>query len=291
MATPYERMAQARSRLVAAGIPPQDAAFDAEVLARHALGWDRARLLAHGRDPAPEGFAERYDALVARRVSREPVAQIVGTREFWGLDFEVTPDVLVPRPETELIVEEALAFARAQACRTVIDVGTGSGCIAISIARELPEVRTVAVDASPAALVVARRNAGRLGVADRITFERSDLFERVHVMADLIVSNPPYMAKAEAPELQPEVVRFEPHSALFGGDDGLSVVRRLFADAHAHLAPEGRLIVEFGFGQEDAIRAAAQDAGWSIVRVRSDLQGIPRTIVVRLRADALRRDK
>ena len=291
MTTPYERITQARSRLVAAGIPPQEASFDAEVLARHALGWDRAHLLAHGREPAPEGFAERYDALVARRVSREPVAHILGTREFWGLDFEVTPDVLVPRPETELIVEEALAFARAQTCRTVIDVGTGSGCIAISVARELPDVRVVAVDTSAAALAVARRNAERLGVADRITFEHSDLFEQVAVTAELIVSNPPYMAKADEPALQPEVVQFEPHAALFGGNDGLSVVRRLLADAHAHLAPDGRLIMEFGFGQEADIRAAAEDAGWEIVRGRADLQGIPRTIVLRLRADALRRDK
>ena len=281
MATPYERIAQARSRLAAAGIPPQDASFDAEVLARHALGWDRAHLLAHGRDLAPEGFAERYDALIARRVNREPVAQILGTREFWGLDFEVTPDVLVPRPETELIVEEALAFARAQTCRSVIDIGTGSGCIAISIARELPDVRIVAVDASGAALAVARRNAERLAVADRITFKHSDLFEQVAVTADLIVSNPPYMAKADEHALQPEVVQFEPHAALFGGDDGLSVVRRLFADAHAHLAPDGRLIMEFGFGQEADIHAVAEDAGWEIVRTRADLQGIPRTIVLR----------
>jgi release factor glutamine methyltransferase len=279
--TPYERIAQARSRLVAAGIPPQEAAFDAEVLARHALGWHRAHLLAHGREPAPEGFAERYDALVARRVSREPVAQILGTREFWGLDFEVTPDVLVPRPETELIVEEALAFARAQTCRTVIDVGTGSGCIAISIACELPDVRIVAVDASVAALAVARRNAERLGVADRITFKHSDLFEQVSVTADLIVSNPPYMAKANEDALQPEVVHFEPHAALFGGDDGLLVVRRLLADAQAHLAPDGRLIMEFGFGQEADVRTTAEDAGWEVVRGRADLQGIPRTIVLR----------
>ena len=280
MATPYERIAQARSRLVAAGIPPQDAAFDAEVLARHALGWDRAALLARGREPAPAGFETRFDDLIARRTAREPVAQILGSREFWGLDFEVTPDVLVPRPETELVVEEALAFAREQACQTIIDVGTGSGCIAISIARELPEVHIVAVDASDAALSVARRNAARLGVGDRITFERSNLFENIRTRADLIVSNPPYMAQADDHELQPEVVNFEPHAALFGGGDGLSAIRRLLADAPVYLEPHGRLIVEFGFGQEAAVRAAATDNGWSILRVRADLQGIPRTIVL-----------
>src|SRR5512145_1224140 len=124
MTTPYERIAHARSRLVQAGIPDQDAAFDAEVLARHALGWDRAALVSRGREAAPPGFAERFDAFVSRRVLREPVAYIVGHREFWGLEFEVTPDVLIPRPETEIIVEEALAFARANGCRHVVDAGT-----------------------------------------------------------------------------------------------------------------------------------------------------------------------
>src|SRR5688572_22626140 len=124
MPTPYERIAEARSQLVEAGIPAEDAALDAEVLARHALGWDRATLISRGREAAPPGFVERFDALVARRLRREPVAQITGHREFWGLDIEITHDVLVPRPETELIVEEALAFAAANSCRTIIDVGT-----------------------------------------------------------------------------------------------------------------------------------------------------------------------
>src|SRR5687767_8792446 len=148
MQTPYERIAQARSRLVEAGLSAADAGFDAEVLARHALGWDRATLLAHGREPAPGDFAAAFEALIARRMRREPVAQIVGRREFWGRDFKVTRDVLVPRPETELIVEEALAFAERSPCRTIVDVGTGSGCIAISVCCELPDVRVVAVDIS-----------------------------------------------------------------------------------------------------------------------------------------------
>jgi release factor glutamine methyltransferase len=280
MATPYERIAAARAVLVAAGIPSQHAALDAEVLARHALAWDRATLLARGRDPEPSGFEARYRGLIERRAKREPVAQIVGRREFWGLDFEVTRDVLVPRPETEMIVEEAVAFAREHPCRTVIDVGTGTGCIAVAIARELPHVHVVAVDSSEAALEVAGRNAARLGVGDRVTLQHSDLFERVTATADLIVSNPPYVPPRDERLLEPEVVDYEPRAALFGGGDGLDTVRRLLGQAHARLAAGGRVVVEFGFAQEDAVRDAATAAGWSIVRVRSDLQGIPRTIVL-----------
>ena len=280
MPTPYERIAVARARLVEAGIAARNAAFDAELLARHALGWDRATLVARGRDPEPQDFAQRYGALVERRVQREPAAQIIGTREFWGLDFEIGRDVLIPRPETEAVVEEALVFARDHSRPTVVDVGTGSGCIAIAIARELPRARVLAIDTSESALRVARRNAERLGVSDRVTFVQSNLFEGVEDTADLIVSNPPYVPAGDERILQPEVGRHEPHVALFGGEDGLAIVRRLFRDAPEHLAPGGRLIAEFGFGQEDGVRDAAADAGWSIVRVRDDLQGIPRTIVL-----------
>jgi release factor glutamine methyltransferase len=281
MTTPYERIAHARSLLVTAGIPPDDAALDAEVLARHALGWDRATLLAHGRDPAPAGFGALYDTLVARRTQREPVAQIVGTREFWGQAFEVTPDVLVPRPETELIVEEALEFARDHACEIVIDVGTGSGCIGISVAHAVSNARVIAIDRAKAALAVARRNAARLDVSDRLEFREADLFQGTHERADLILANPPYVPDGDEPTLSPEVLGYEPRGALFAGADGLDVIRRLLRDAHNHLRPEGRLIMEFGFGQEDGVRAAAAAAAWTIVRVRSDLQGIPRTIVLR----------
>jgi release factor glutamine methyltransferase len=280
MPTPYERIAQARSQLVEAGIAAEDAALDAEVLARHALGWDRATLISHGREAAPAGFVERFDSLVARRVRREPVAQITGHREFWGLDFEITPDVLVPRPETELIVEEALAFAAANPCQTIIDVGTGSGCIAIAVARELSDVAVLATDRSPAALRVAKRNALRLRVAGQIAFLQADLFEGIHGQADLILSNPPYVPDSNADGMQPEVLRFEPPAALFGGRDGLDVVRRVLREAPPRLAPDGRLVVEFGLGQEHEVHLAATAADWKIVHVRADLQGIPRTIVL-----------
>ena len=280
MSTPYERISQARSLLVDAGLSAADAAFDAEVLARHALGWDRATLLAHGREPAPSDFDAAFEPLVARRVRREPVAQIIGRREFWGRDFKVTRDVLVPRPETELIVEEALAFAEQFTCRTVVEVGTGSGCIAISVACELRDVRVVAVDISEPALAVAQRNAELHAVTDRVTFHHADVLDGVDGLFDLVLSNPPYMRAEDAATLQPEVGQYEPQTALFGGDDGLTVVRRILEDAPRVLAPGGRLILEFGMHQDRAIADAAVAAGWKVLRIRKDLQGIPRTAVL-----------
>lgn len=280
MGTVAERLAIARARLEAAGIPTLDAALDADVLARHVLGWDRARLLAHAREPAPSDFEHAFDTLVARRATREPVAQIVGFREFWERDFEVTSDVLTPRPETELIIEEALGFASQRACNTVIDVGTGSGCLAVTIACELPNVRVTATDASDAALDVACRNAARHAVADRITFTRANVLDGINLRADLIVSNPPYVPDSEAEHLQPEVVRYEPHVALFGGPTGLEIVRRLFVEAAGRLAEGGRLVVEFGFGQAMRVKELAEETGWTLLVIREDLQGIPRTIVL-----------
>jgi release factor glutamine methyltransferase len=281
MASVVERVAAARARLEAAGLAHDDAALDAEILARHALGWDRASFLAHRREPEPRGFETTFEALVSRRARREPVSQIVGVREFWGLDFEVSSDVLTPRPETEIIVEEAIEFARDHPCRHIIDVGTGSGCLAVAIARELPAARVTAVDASAAALAIAQRNAARHAVADRITFLSGDLLEGSSGLADLIVSNPPYIPDAEAFVLQPEVVQYEPRAALFGGPTGLEVIRRLLEHAAAHLADQGRLIVEFGFGQAGSVARLAEDTGWQVVRLREDLQGVPRTLVAR----------
>lgn len=284
MPSVVERLAAARVRLEAAGLLPSEAALDAEVLARHVLGWDRASLLTRGRDPEPDDFQPAFDRLVSRRAAREPVAHIIGFREFWGLDFEVTPDTLIPRPESELIVEAALQFAREHPCRHVIDVGTGSGCLAVAIAHELGEVRVTAIDTSEAALAVAGRNAARHGVADRVSFLNGSMLEPVTGTADLIVSNPPYVSESDAVHMHPEVVRYEPPTALFGGPTGLEIVHRLFTDAVDHLADHGALVVEFGFGQADRIAYLAERTGWRVVAVRDDLQGIPRTVVLARRS-------
>lgn len=278
----HEHLTDARARLVRAGIPHDEAALDAEVLARHVLSCDRATLLTRANDPLPSAFGRLYDELVRRRAVREPVAYIIGHREFWGLEFDVTPDVLIPRPETELVIEEALSvFPHKPVVRTIIDVGTGSGCLAVVLAIEFASSGVTAIDSSPAALDVARHNADRHNVSERVSLVHGDLLQGVHLSADLIVSNPPYVPDGDAATLQPEVAHFEPASALYAGPDGLGTIRALLAEARDCLAPEGRLIVEFGFGQESAVREAARQSGWTTERVRRDLQGIPRVAVLR----------
>ena len=277
----HERLAEARRSLVQAGIPDAEAALDAEVLARHVLECDRATLLTRSRNAIPSAFDRLYQPLIARRAAREPIAYIVGHKEFWGLDFDVTPDVLIPRPETELIVEEAVNVASRTLTRRIVDIGTGSGCLAVALAVEFASARLVATDISPGALAVATRNAERHNVIGRIAFVQSDLLADVDGRAQLIVSNPPYLRESDTAALQPEVQRYEPSAALYAGWDGLLVIRRLFADAPRCLAEDGSLVVEFGFGQEPAVRAAAADSGWRVARIRPDLQGIPRVAVLR----------
>lgn len=278
----HERLADARDRLARAGISKDEATLDAEVLARHVLNCDRATLLTRAQDRLPSAFGRLYEGLVQRRLAREPIAYIVENREFWGLEFEVTPDVLIPRPETELVVEEALSeFPHRPLIHTIIDVGTGSGCLAVILAIEFASASLTATDSSRPAIDVARRNAARHNVSERIAFVHGDLLAGFPGSADLIVSNPPYVPDRDAATLPPEVAQYEPAAALYAGSDGLAVIRRLFAEAPAHLAPGGRLIVEFGFQQESGVRAAAVESGWTIERVRRDLQGIPRIAVLR----------
>jgi len=275
----HERIADARLALVRAGLTVENARLDAEVLARHALGWDRARLLTDGREPMPPDVDRRFFALIARRATREPVAFITGQREFWALDFEVSPDVLIPRPETELIIEAVCERRSRRAdVRTIVDVGTGSGCLAIVMAREFPDARVVATDISAAALNIAARNAARHQVDRRVTFVRGDLLEPVQGPVDVIVSNPPYVPSGV--ELSPDIVRFEPPVALYSGRDGLTLVRRLVGCVRSRLADDGLFVVEFGLGQDDEVQACAREAGWRDVTVREDLQGIPRVAVM-----------
>jgi release factor glutamine methyltransferase len=274
----YDRIAEARQVLVRAGLPSDQAAIDAEVLARHALGWDRARLLAEGRGDTPDGFHERFAALIERRGRREPVAFITGHREFWGLDFEVTRDVLIPRPETELIIEAACNARPGGTYDRIVDVGTGSGCLAVSLALEFPNAHVLATDISSAALAVATRNAARHGVSQRVTFARADLLESISRPVDLIVSNPPYVPVAAG--LSPDVARYEPSVALYSGTDGLSILVRLIASARARLAERGVFVVEFGYGQDAQILERAAAADWRSVTIVEDLQQIPRVAVM-----------
>jgi len=221
---------------------------------------------------------------VSRRAHREPLAYIVGHREFWGLPFEVSPSVLIPRPETELIVEAALELVSATAPSPAIcDVGTGSGCVAIALATERPLAAITATDISEAALSVARRNAKRNGT-EHIRFVTADLLNGVDGPFDLITANPPYVRQVDQPGLQPEVRDHEPAVALFGGPDGTSLVRRFVAEATPKVRPGGHLIFEFGLGQDDTIEQLVADhPDLELVELRRDIQGIARTAVARRR--------
>jgi release factor glutamine methyltransferase len=275
-----DQVARGLERLVAAGIREDEARRDAELLARHALGWDRAAWLASRRDAASSRFISDYDALVARRAEREPVSLIVGRREFWGLEFDTRPGALIPRPETELIVEEALQEVADVSALLVVDVGTGSGCLAVALATELPGARIVATDVSAPALEIARANAEKHGVAARVHLVQANLLDGFAARFDLIVSNPPYIKSGDRAGLGREVRDYEPAVALFGGPDGLDAIRALLERAPALLKPEGRLILEFGYGQEPDVVALASSAGFDVLRVRGDLQDIPRVAVL-----------
>lgn len=283
MSTIHELVASARRRLRDAGISAPEADLDARVLAEHLLAWDAAGYFAHGDRPAPEEFSQRYGALVERRVRREPVAYITGVQEFWNLTFEVTPAVLIPRPETELVVEAFLEQRPSpREVLRVADACTGSGCLAVAIARERPAARVIATDISADALVIAKRNAARHHVEERITLMKTDVLEGVTGPFDAIVSNPPYVPEGEAVAMQPEVVDHEPHIALFAGADGLAVIRRLVAQAAVHLAPAGVVIFEFGFGHSDEVaRLVGRSSALELVELRRDLQNIPRTAIAK----------
>jgi release factor glutamine methyltransferase len=276
---------RAASRLRAAGIAND--LLDAQTLLAEAIGRDRTYLIVNfNQELAPDAL-EKYEALIERRAAGEPLQYITGRQEFYGLEFEVTPAVLIPRPETELIVEETLRLAhRSDNARPlVIDVGTGSGCIAVALARELEGARVIAVDISPAALEIARRNAARYDLGSKIEFVVGDLLSAVssETRADFIVSNPPYVAAREMPGLQREVREWEPRAALTDEADGLSFYRRLLNEAPAYLKAGGHLLCELGYGQAASVQSLMDASAWAEWRVLDDLQGIPRTAVVRKR--------
>jgi release factor glutamine methyltransferase len=285
LTTVHHRVAEARDRLRAAGIQPAEADLSARLLAEHLLGWDTARLFTSGGEVEPAGFAGEFDALVSRRAAREPLHYIVGHREFWGLEFELTPAVLIPRGDTELIVEVALGLFPSPTERlAVAEAGTGCGCLAVAIAHERPNAHITATEISATALDIARRNATKHGVADRITFVQGDLLGPVEAGSrlDFIMANPPYVAERSRLGLQPEVREHEPDVALFGGADGLHLIERLIDQVPARLRDGGYLVFEFGCGQdEDIERLVAAADGLELVELRRDLQGIARTAVAR----------
>ncbi len=275
-----DKLGQARATLVAAGIRPDEAAIDVDLYARTVLGWDRARLLAEQRAPEPASLEPKFSEWIERRSRREPSAYIVGVREFWGLDFRVSPDVLIPRPETEFIVEEALPLLRSHECPRVADIGTGSGILAVAIAHEIGRCSVIASDISAAALAVAEQNAAAHGVAGKIRFVETSYLDRVDGSFDVIVSNPPYVRDRDKSALSKDV-RHEPDVALFGGDDGLRHVAAVLDTAVEKLRPAGWLLMEFGYGQEDDVRSLIDARpALRLDRLREDLQGIPRTAIM-----------
>ncbi len=279
-----EVVARAAAKLVARGLASVDAEADAAVLARHILNWDLGHWLGHQRDAAAASFATALDATIDRRATHEPVAYITGEREFYGRPFIVSPAVLIPRPETELVIEEALGTLaeRHPDTGTICDLGTGSGCLAITLALELPNARVIATDISKLALDVARLNAMALGAGDQVQFREGAFFAGATDTYDLIVSNPPYVSDRDRATLMSDVVDFEPATALFSGDDGLDCIRELLRLAPARLKSAGTLIFEFGFGQADGVRALVAASPLTLVDLKGDLQGIPRVAIATL---------
>ena len=263
--------------------------LDAELLLRHVLGRDRAWILAHIQDVLGAEHQKNFDRLISRREKREPLQYITGTQEFWGLDFIVTPDVLIPRPETELIVESALRTASGAASPLIVDLCTGSGCIAVSLAKELPASRVLAADRSEKALDVARENARKHQVSDRIRFFHGDLFEpldeldirgRVYIMA----SNPPYVPDGLLHMLQPEVKDHEPELALVAGPEGTEIHQRIINAAPDYLRHHGSLIMEMGMGQGEKVGQMVRASGaFQAPDILKDLAGIERVIVAKKR--------
>jgi release factor glutamine methyltransferase len=259
-----------------------DARLDAQLLLAEALGCSRTALYMRYDESPPEGPRTRFRELVQERAKGRPVAHLLGRKEFFSLDFEVGPAVLVPRPETELVVVEALAVAKAMAAPRVLDVGTGSGCIAVAVAKRHKAAQLTAIDLSEEALAVARRNAERHAVGERIRFLHGDLFAPLgEEQFELILSNPPYVRAGDIAALAVEVRDHDPRLALDGGPDGLAVIERLVAGAAAHLAPGGWLIFEIGLGQEADARALLERAGWEAGKAVVDHAGLPRVMKAR----------
>ena len=282
---------EAFAQLRAAGVPSHTLA--AELLLMHALGRDRTWLYAHPEEVISDSEVHLFTNLLARRAAGEPTQHLTGKQEFWSLEFEVTPDVLIPRPETEHVIEVALDRLGVREIRAgrkqtfsgeglqIADIGTGSGCIAVALAKELPGATIYATDISSAALAVARRNAARHSVSDQIHFLESNLLDEASHLSlffDLIVSNPPYIGRREAATLMREVRDHEPEIALYGGEEGYELYAELIAQAAAKLKPGGILVLELGHNSLPAVQPLLDATAWTNVGATNDLAGIPRVI-------------
>ncbi|MGC1454363.1 MAG: peptide chain release factor N(5)-glutamine methyltransferase [Nitrospirota bacterium] len=281
-----EALKDAAAALSTAGIA--NARLDAEVLLSHIMRKNRVWLITHGDNVLDDNDQRDFDRAVRRRTGREPLQHIIGNQEFWGLEFKVTPDVLIPRPETEFIIEAALTIAEDRNRQVrIIDLCTGSGCIAVSLAKELSASRLIATDASMRALAVARENARDHGVADRIRFLEGDLFaplEELDIRAgiDIIVSNPPYVKSGDLPTLQPEVRDYEPEMALIAGPGGTEIAATIITIAPEYLKKNGALIMEMGLGQaKTLIRMIEATGAYGKPEILKDLAGIERVLVAR----------
>lgn len=274
--TAADAVKEAAVRL-AQGPHAERARLDAETLLMHLLEANRAWLIANGDDEIGEQSASRYAELVERRYRGEPIQYITGETEFYGLPFRVNPNVLIPRPETEHLVEQAIALAREFTEPRIVEVGAGSGAIAVALAVHLVGARITTIDVSAEALAVARENAARNAVSEQVRFLQGDLLEPVAGEEfDLVVSNPPYVPEADRESLSVEVREYEPGQALFAGEDGLDVYRRLIPAAYAALAPGGYVLLEIGYGQAEGIRALLAGRGFEGIHFLPDLQGIAR---------------
>jgi release factor glutamine methyltransferase len=267
-------------KLRAAGIESPE--LDGRILVGHALGLDHTGLAAAEKQELSAAVVSKIEVLAARRLAREPVSRIVGEKEFWGHSFIVTPAVLVPRPETETVVELALSLVDRAAVLRIVDLGTGSGAILLALLSELPHARGIGIDISADALDVARANAQRLGLAQHADFALRD-FAAIDGTFDLVVSNPPYIPSGDIAQLAPEVREHDPQAALDGGTDGLAAYRAIAVAARHLLAPAGHLVVEIGAGQEMAIGALFAHSGLAIKATRHDLSGIPRALAAKMR--------
>ncbi len=279
------REALRRGSRMLAGAGSQEASLEAELLLAHALNTDRTHLFQRLRDQLAPEAQSAFEALLQRRLDHEPTPYILGRKEFYGLEFEVTPAAIIPRSETETLVELVIGFARTRAAgrkTRVADVGVGCGTIAVTLASELPEARVIATDVSPDALALARRNAERHGDAQRIRFLRGDLLEPLDAPVDVIAANLPYVRSDDFEAAPPEIREHEPRLGLDGGLNGLRLIERLLRDAPSRLMPDGALYAEIGEEQGEAARKLAQQSfPQGRIEVKRDLSGLDRVLVVR----------